>query len=340
MLEIIQGLHYVIPPSAIDAPTSHKLYKKAIKTVASGPESISWPTFLILSTLYKKVPAKYIEEIRRVHGRTSTDDLTSEYLAIDGMEPAELSHNQIPSKTNGEDPKRQESPNSAATKQHRRTAAQVQEKGSAIRNNAAIARKAAEDQAASGPAPPRDIYDFLSDNDSQESMQVDRTTSTGPPTTTTPPLSSNTTKPAPKRATKRSALRKKEPLILPPDISLSSAQKRPASPTATNRTPKRVRFLDDDAAFQTTIEARYSAMEDFFRNLSSGATQVPVACGNSTIIEKQTKEMLEINKKLVSTTQTVARVTTTLTEFMSNLERSLKTHCDKDTSSKNKSKST
>lgn len=35
MLEIIRGLHYVIPPSAIDAPAFHELYKKTIKTVAS-----------------------------------------------------------------------------------------------------------------------------------------------------------------------------------------------------------------------------------------------------------------------------------------------------------------
>lgn len=89
MIEIIRGLHYVIPRSAIGAPTSHKLYKTTIKKAASDPESISWPIFLILSTLYNKLPAKYINEIRRVHGRTSTDDLTGEYLAIEGMEPAE-----------------------------------------------------------------------------------------------------------------------------------------------------------------------------------------------------------------------------------------------------------
>lgn len=184
---------------------------------------------------------------------------------VEGIEATELRKTALSqSKTNGEDPKRQESPSSAATKQHRRTAAQVQEKGYAIHNHAAIARKAAEDQAASGPAPP----------------------------------------------------------------------------TATNRTPKRVRFLDDDAASQTTIKARYSAMEDFFRNLSSGATQVPIACGNATIIEKQIKEMLEMNKKLVSTTQTTTRLTTAVNEFMSNFERSLQTHCDKDTSSRDKSKST
>ncbi|KAL6693413.1 hypothetical protein J3F84DRAFT_401298 [Trichoderma pleuroticola] len=88
MRDIIRGLHYVIPRSAIDAPTSHKLYKTTIKKAASDPESISWPIFLILSTLYQKLPAKYVEEIRRVHGRTSTVDLTSEYLAIEGMEPA------------------------------------------------------------------------------------------------------------------------------------------------------------------------------------------------------------------------------------------------------------
>ncbi|KKO99326.1 hypothetical protein THAR02_08560 [Trichoderma harzianum] len=89
MLEIIRGLHYVIPRSAIGAPTSHKLYKTTIKKAASDPESISWPIFLILSTLYNKLPAKYINEILRVHGRTSTDDLTSQYLALEGMEPAE-----------------------------------------------------------------------------------------------------------------------------------------------------------------------------------------------------------------------------------------------------------
>ncbi|KAK4059874.1 hypothetical protein Trihar35433_10418 [Trichoderma harzianum] len=105
MIEIIRGLHYVIPPSAIDAPTSHKLYKTTIKKAKSDPESISWPIFLILSTVYSKLPAKYITEIRRVHGRTSTEDLTREYLAIEGMEPAE--------------PVTQ--PNTSATKQSRQT---------------------------------------------------------------------------------------------------------------------------------------------------------------------------------------------------------------------------
>ncbi|PNP56011.1 hypothetical protein THARTR1_03948 [Trichoderma harzianum] len=264
---------------------------------------------------------------------------TSDVEGIEVAEPRKTALSQ--SKTDGEDPERQESPNSAATEQqHQRTAAQVQEEGSASPYQTAIARKAAEDQAASGPAPAKDIYDFPSDIDSQESTQVDITTWTGPPTT--PPPSSNTTKPAPKPATKRPrkrpAQRRKEPLILPPDIPLPSALKRRASSITTSSPSKRVRFLDhDDAAPQTTIEARYSAMEDFFRNLSSGATkqapstQVPVACVNAAVIRRQAKEMLELSKQVNFVTQMAASCMKKFNEFMSNLERSLKAHCDKET---------
>lgn len=89
MRAFIAGVHYAIPPSAKDSPSSHKLYKPRQKLIEKTPESLSWPIFVILRTIYKDtLPAKYVKAIRDIFGTSVVADHSEEYYRLEGTLPA------------------------------------------------------------------------------------------------------------------------------------------------------------------------------------------------------------------------------------------------------------
>ncbi|KAL6817561.1 hypothetical protein V8C40DRAFT_269053 [Trichoderma camerunense] len=89
MRAFIAGVHYAIPPSAKDSPSSRKLYKPQQKLIEKTPESLSWPVFAILRTIYKDtLPTKYVNAIRETFGTSVVADHSEEYYRLEGTLPA------------------------------------------------------------------------------------------------------------------------------------------------------------------------------------------------------------------------------------------------------------
>ncbi|KAL7905101.1 hypothetical protein GGI35DRAFT_483958 [Trichoderma velutinum] len=75
MRRYIAGVHYAIPRSAQDAPSSHKLYESQKGFINKQPEKLSWPIFVILKTLYEeeKLPDRYVKVVRDTFGGTEIE---------------------------------------------------------------------------------------------------------------------------------------------------------------------------------------------------------------------------------------------------------------------------
>ncbi|KAL6909031.1 hypothetical protein GGI43DRAFT_429707 [Trichoderma evansii] len=89
MRDLIKRLDYLMCPTAVGVPQSHKLYRTTIKKFNNERQAPSWPVFIILTTLYDTLPKRYVEMVRGAYGKTILFDHTKDYLAIEGTEPAE-----------------------------------------------------------------------------------------------------------------------------------------------------------------------------------------------------------------------------------------------------------
>ncbi|KAL7905102.1 hypothetical protein GGI35DRAFT_483960 [Trichoderma velutinum] len=84
MRDYVTGVHYAISPSAVGAPSSHKLYKSQKDYIDKDQEELSWPVFVILKTLYGTIlPEKYVKAVRQTFGKTAIFDYSEEYYAFD-----------------------------------------------------------------------------------------------------------------------------------------------------------------------------------------------------------------------------------------------------------------
>ncbi|PNP53909.1 hypothetical protein THARTR1_05726 [Trichoderma harzianum] len=84
MCDIIKNHDYVIVPTAKTA-SAHKLYKetmRALKNRGKRVENLSWPIYLILSAIYKKLPKKYIKLVRKLYGSNFIGDYTDTYRTL------------------------------------------------------------------------------------------------------------------------------------------------------------------------------------------------------------------------------------------------------------------
>ncbi|EHK23817.1 uncharacterized protein TRIVIDRAFT_200150 [Trichoderma virens Gv29-8] len=77
MIGYMQRREYAIIPSAKNDATLHKIY-------IENTEWLSWPAYLILASIYDKLPEKYNSLILQLYGTLTIKDYTKEYLeAID-----------------------------------------------------------------------------------------------------------------------------------------------------------------------------------------------------------------------------------------------------------------
>ncbi|PKK46247.1 hypothetical protein CI102_9457 [Trichoderma harzianum] len=84
MCDIIKSHDYVRARTAKIA-SAHKLYGRtmnALKKKGKRVENLSWPIYLILSAVYKKLPKRYIKLVRRLYGTSFIGDYSNTYRTL------------------------------------------------------------------------------------------------------------------------------------------------------------------------------------------------------------------------------------------------------------------
>ncbi|KAL6824675.1 hypothetical protein J3E69DRAFT_337248 [Trichoderma sp. SZMC 28015] len=84
MCDITKSYDYVRARTAKTA-SAHKLYKQtmnALKNQGRRVENLSWPIYLILSAVYKKLSKRYIKLVRRLYGSSTIGDYSNTYRTL------------------------------------------------------------------------------------------------------------------------------------------------------------------------------------------------------------------------------------------------------------------
>ncbi|UKZ76576.1 hypothetical protein TrVFT333_004283 [Trichoderma virens FT-333] len=80
MIGYIEEREYAIVPSAKNDVRFHKIYIENMRAIGA----LSWPAYLILSSLYDKLPERYTSLILKYYGTLTIKDHTKEYLEAIG----------------------------------------------------------------------------------------------------------------------------------------------------------------------------------------------------------------------------------------------------------------
>ncbi|KAF3071692.1 hypothetical protein CFAM422_006539 [Trichoderma lentiforme] len=81
MVDFILDHHYAVEPSAKKTPTQHYLYLKQMEWLDTfGDRVLSLPIYLILSTVYDKLPKRYVAMIAQKFLSRVIEDHTQEYF--------------------------------------------------------------------------------------------------------------------------------------------------------------------------------------------------------------------------------------------------------------------